>query len=68
VIAAGVSKTFHMDGKQNLSNVMTKCFAHSDRRSWVAKVEVEVFEKAFVSVKKTLTLLLFTVEKNSTRA
>jgi hypothetical protein len=37
VIAAGVSKTFHMDGKHDLSNVMTKCLAHSDRRSWVAK-------------------------------
>jgi hypothetical protein len=29
----------------------------------VAKFEVEVLEKAFVSVKKTLTLLLFAVDQ-----
>jgi hypothetical protein len=29
----------------------------------VAKFEVEVFEKAFISVKKTLTSLLFTVDQ-----
>ena len=28
-IAAGISKMFHMDGKQNPSDVMTKFFAHS---------------------------------------
>jgi hypothetical protein len=28
-IAAGISKTFHMDGKQNPSDVMTKFLAHA---------------------------------------
>jgi hypothetical protein len=34
-----------------------------DRMVWVAKFEVEVVEKAFISVKKTLTSLLFTVDQ-----